>query len=1453
MKKILAWMLSLVLVFSMVVPAGAANTGSFVLAAVNANSAIIEPERISYTAGQTVKEALMASGHEFVGIEQGFIYAVDGVDGNYHLFFDGNGYNLDEDASSISVLCIGVTSQYSEELLDLIAAMADYRDMGNVQQYAPAKQAYKDGLTAIRNGDADTAKAVLEQLEQVISDYEAIFAGTKYTVTVKASQGTALLTSPVVTLTDIYGNETTVTGTSVQVVAGTYDFCISDAGYNRTEGRIKVEADTTLTTALPAGEWFGDVKLLGADKEAHPYTQDTAAHTAVYQIPDTAKELGSIYLNVGMGAVPDRDTTKLRTAYIGVNGSDYSEVARSWESTATALTYLVQPGMIGKEFRLEAQYTDENGHTQIQSYQMTLERTPTLSALRVVAEGTVLPLEFDPLTYSYRVTTVSDQLEITAAPFAADYTVSGMGTVSAAEKHTVTVSVGGKDTEYMLNIEKKDSVAVTLTVPNGVTVQVENAAGSVIAPVSGVYRLIPGESYTYRATKNEHYHSSYTFTASEGLNVTVAEPIAEDWMRDLVLYNNSNASTRLAYAVDCDFAASDHDYVYTVADFNTTVYAQATASHAVTAYYTTQTTAPATNGVKKTVAVDKTVSTTGGAKILTQLVARSGYSNTVTLRVEKTSGGVAYYQDYVLTMARALHLYDDFTVSTAEDTLLLADSNGKLCVFDRYQTAYQVSVNRDESTVYLSGSFPNETDATDCCGGYYAMIRGARYDRLDRIPVELDPEKDIEDIAIEVRHADTHAVATEYTFEMRKTDPVAITFATTPADAIVNLTNDLNGKRVFGENGVYALTPGATYSYTVTCTGYQGVSGSYTVPEAPETKTIGLNKASANTTLQNLSSCWPHLRQNSSNNGVIDSPTPIADEEAVLYWATKIGDGYDKNACGCPILVDGYLYTYAGTTIYKVDTLSGEIVATGRMDHASSYAINPPTYAEGMLFIGLADGSVQAFNAATLESLWIYRDEIGGQPNSSIIYHEGYVYTGFWIGETSNANYVCLTATDEDPSNPLEEKLPTWKYTSMGGYYWSGAYVCDDYLLVGTDDGMSGYNDGNPRLLSFDPLTGKLLDSWEMSVKGDIRSSITAYNGKFYFTNKGGYFFEATVSADGSIESIRTLKLYNYANDPKAPPMSTCTPTIYNGRAYVGVSGTSQFGAYTGHNITVIDIANWELAYTVRTQGYPQTSGILTTAYEAESGCVYVYFFDNYTPGKLRVLKDKPGQTSPSLVSVEVYNDKGTDKTYETAYALFTPYGEQAQYAICSPIVDENGTIFFKNDSAYLMAVGSVVERLEITQEPETMEYAAGETFDATGMQVTAHYYNGIVRDVTDYVTWSEEPLTQDDTDFMITLPGFMYQNQNGTEGVDYPDPFAVLQLAIRAESSIVYGDVSGDTAITMQDVTLLLGGINGTELTDAQKEAADVNGDGGISMADVSLLLSFINGSIEEFPVQSQ
>ena len=261
--------------------------------------------------------------------------------------------------------------------------------------------------------------------------------------------------------------------------------------------------------------------------------------------------------------------------------------------------------------------------------------------------------------------------------------------------------------------------------------------------------------------------------------------------------------------------------------------------------------------------------------------------------------------------------------------------------------------------------------------------------------------------------------------------------------------------------------------------------------------------------------------------------------------------------------------------------------------------------------------------------------------------------------------------------------------------------------------------------------------------------------------------------------------------------MSTSTPTVYNGRAYIGVSGVSQFGMYSGHNITVIDLNEWKIAYSVPTQGYPQTSTVLTTAYDKGDGTVYIYMFDNFTPGKLRVLCDKPGATEPvnGTVTEQYYNpNTGETESYQTPHTLFTPYGAQAQYCICSPVIDSDGFIYFKNDSAYLMMLGSKIEKLEIAKNPDKTSYKVGEVFDPTGMQIIAQYANGAQKDVTNYVTFSSEPLTKDDTQFQIRFEHVMYQDYNGVAGTTVTPPYTTLNLSIHGETA------SGLTVIELEE-----------------------------------------------------
>lgn len=615
-------------------------------------------------------------------------------------------------------------------------------------------------------------------------------------------------------------------------------------------------------------------------------------------------------------------------------------------------------------------------------------------------------------------------------------------------------------------------------------------------------------------------------------------------------------------------------------------------------------------------------------------------------------------------------------------------------------------------------------------------------------------------ISVEVKNSDGYSKT--YTVTAYKLGKSKVKFDLSPQNALVFITDSFN-ERVFADsNGEFELLDGKTYKCVITAKDYVGKEMDY-VPNGDATVNVTLEKAPV-TKFKEFESSWPSFGYNNKNNIVINRPTPLTKDETALYWANKIGEGMDYGATGVPILVDDYLYCYAGTSIMKIDKMSGEIVKTGVMTGGSSaYAICSLTYAEGLVFVGLNNGIVQAFNAETLESVWIYHDELKGQPNAQITYDDGYIYTGFWKSEDGKAGYVCLSITDEDPNDTDEEKLATWRHVQKGGFYWAGAYIEGDYLYIGSDDGEKEgiYNDAH--LLSINKHTGEVVEEYLIPDGGDIRSSVTSYNGKLYFTSKGGYFHEAEYnSKTGDIITVRSLKL---ENGTTGTAMSTSTPTIYNGRAYVGVSGKGQFTAYSGHNITVIDIDSWSIAYRVPTQGYPQTTGTLTTYYEKEKGYAYIYFFDNYTPGKLRVIADKPGVTEPIMTVEETVNGS----TYVVGESVFEPTGELAQYCICTPIIDEDGTLYFKNDSAYLFAVGSAVDYIEVTKSPDKTKYELGEVFDPTGMEVTAYYINGTERDITNYVTYSKEPLTADDKNFVIT-----YENVGSDE-----KPYDTIQLTI--------------------------------------------------------------------------
>ena len=562
-----------------------------------------------------------------------------------------------------------------------------------------------------------------------------------------------------------------------------------------------------------------------------------------------------------------------------------------------------------------------------------------------------------------------------------------------------------------------------------------------------------------------------------------------------------------------------------------------------------------------------------------------------------------------------------------------------------------------------------------------------------------------------------------YTITVTRLAAIEVGFTVDPADAKVTVW-DTNKDRIAPTDGKYSVMADAEYTYLVQSDGYVSQKSSFKFSES-STIDITLAVATENPNLdKSITAEWGNFRNGDNNLGITNAKTPYAPEDTELLWAVKHGTGWAA-APGSPIMVDGDIYTYSGSTIRRLNSMTGEVVTEGTMVDKSSYSIVPMTYGDGMVFVGLSGGKIQAFNAKTLESLWVYTDELGGQPNCPITYKDGYIYAGFWNSEDRNANFACINTVDEDHASATEVKYASWTYTRAGGFYWAGAYVTDKLAIVGTDDGAGGYDTNGAALLVFDRFTGEKLDTHE-GIRGDIRSNVShdPQSDRVFFTTKGGILGNAQIDWDtGKILDYKEVVIKDAQGNANA--MSTCTPSVYNGRIYIGVAGTSQFGANSGHGIAVYNLngdGSMTQAYVYAIVGYPQTSAMVSTAYSAEDGSVYIYLPYNYTPGGVSVLKDKPGQTAPVTTTGSGYSE------------VFTPVGPLAQYCICSTIADQYGTIYYKNDSCYMMAITSKIESLEITQYPTITENEDG-SITVDGLKAVTKLKNGEERDVSNYVS----------------------------------------------------------------------------------------------------------------------
>lgn len=479
---------------------------------------------------------------------------------------------------------------------------------------------------------------------------------------------------------------------------------------------------------------------------------------------------------------------------------------------------------------------------------------------------------------------------------------------------------------------------------------------------------------------------------------------------------------------------------------------------------------------------------------------------------------------------------------------------------------------------------------------------------------------------------------------------------------------------------------------------------------------------------------WYNFRNNQENNGITDVNTPTSAKSTNLKWASKFGIGWGA-APTPPLILDGYLYIGVGKEIVKVDKETGKEVMRSPYEMVANvgYAMNPLIYADGKIFAQVGNGMIQAVDYETLEPLW-HTEEIGGQTVSPISYTKGsdgkeYIVTGTWNGESKDGEYICVSTDDENvngdikdfkwifrPSgNKSDKENPDWNLTfdkelknsanpSPRGFYWAGAYATPKYIAVGSDDGTSeGEYTTNAVFYTLDTETGEVISRVD-GIKGDIRTTTVYDNGYLYFSTKGGQLHKIKVDENGNLGEDSYIDLGG---------MTTASPVVYKNKIYIGVSGKGgQFDPDSGHGFAVVDNSKEKLSsdselYRIPIKGYPQAGALVSTAHVNDDfdsdgkadGRVYIYFTYNANPGGIYYTYDTPDQSEAAKISGE----------------LFIPPTDKQQYCLSSLCADKKGTIYYKNDSCYLMAVESnpaYLEDIKVTTDSEST-VSWDQTFDS--------------------------------------------------------------------------------------------------------------------------------------------
>lgn len=394
----------------------------------------------------------------------------------------------------------------------------------------------------------------------------------------------------------------------------------------------------------------------------------------------------------------------------------------------------------------------------------------------------------------------------------------------------------------------------------------------------------------------------------------------------------------------------------------------------------------------------------------------------------------------------------------------------------------------------------------------------------------------------------------------------------------------------------------------------------------------------------------------------VSTPTGALASSWTFDWKAYSGSAY-PNASE-PIVVNGNVYLAVNKRLLKIDAESGKVLAESNLKTAIGYTARP-IYANGLVIVPLDGGAVQALTADALTTVWV-TDSVSkaAQSNSQLTVDGNYLYVGTVDVDfgTNTYNNGHLTRIN------ILTGAVSWQHVNADeGYYWTGAAVGDDFVLIPTSS-------GTVEMLS--KSTGAVLGS--VSVGALVNSScvLSADGSHAYLISRDGKLHVLAISDGDSRDADAASRITEERVVDLGLTGCACAPSMHDGKLIVGGEANGSAA------LAIIDLNNGFATTLITTaDGSQLTAGILggikgAPLVSAQADGTYVYFTVNY------------GETSDFVNYTSgggVYRYKLGDAE---ASGVFSATGH---YNCCdSPIAcDSKGNLYYINDSGTLFKLNA--------------------------------------------------------------------------------------------------------------------------------------------------------------------